>query len=126
MNLSASPGISTRVLVYAMTSMIVVAFGSLGALLAGALVPEFSLVGLMLGSVLGAFLSVHESTIIGCVIGMLFGLAAAPFVFYVVDSETAFMVVFLFSLLGAFLGEPIAHFWREAHSDSDAESDTEN
>lgn len=126
MNLSISSGISTRVLVYAMTSTIVVAFGSLGALLAGFVAPEFSLLGLLLGSVLGAFLSVHESTIVGCVVGMLFGLVAAPFVFFVVDVETAFMVVFLFSLLGAFLGEPIAHFWREAQAATDPDADPDS
>lgn len=126
MNFSTSPtGISTRVLVYAMSSTIVVAFGSLGALIMGALAPEGSLPGLLIGSVLGAFLAVHESTIVGCVVGMLLGLCTAPFIYFVLDQETAFLTVFLFSLLGAFLGEPIAHFWREAHTATDAEGDSE-
>ena len=125
MNLSVQTGISTRILVYAMTSTIVVAFGSLGALIMGVLAPEGSLLGLLLGSVLGAFLAVHESTIVGCVVGMLLGLCVSPFVYLVVDQETAFMTVFLCSLLGAFLGEPFAHFWREAHVVTDPEAEPE-
>jgi len=114
MGLSLSLGFSSRILIYAMVSTLVVAFGTIGAFIGAYIGPEFPLVGLMLGSVLGVFLAVHEATIIGCLVGMLIGLALAVFTYLAIDFETAYMVVFLFSLLGAFLGEPFAYFWREA------------
>lgn len=103
-----------------MVSTLVVAFGSLGAFIASFWAPELSLIGLLLGSALGACISVYETTVVGSVIGMLTGLLTAPFVYFVVDFETSYMVVFVFSLLGAFLGEPVAAFWKEA---SDIESE---
>ena len=114
MDFLASPKISTRVLVYAMISTLVVAFGGIGAFIASFIAPEFALIGLLVGSALGAFLSVHETTVVGCMGGMIGGLLVSPFVYWVIDFETAYMVVFVFSLFGAFMGEPIAYFWREA------------
>lgn len=126
MSLSFSLGFSNRVLVYAMISTLVVAFGTIGALIGAYLGPEFPLVGLLLGSVLGVFLAVHENTIIGCIVGMMFGMFGGVITYQLIDFETAYMVVFLFSLLGAFLGEPFAYFWREAnehHPDNDHRPD---
>ena len=97
-----------------MVSTVVVAFGSLGAFIATFWVPEYALVGMLLGSSLGAYISVYESTVVGCLIGMLAGMLLAPVVFLAIDFETAYMVVFVSSLFGAFLGEPINSFWLEA------------
>jgi uncharacterized membrane protein len=110
-------------MVYAMICTLVTAFGSIGAVLAGNVAPQYSLMGLFLGSALGAFISVYESTIIGCMAGMFTGILVAPLVFYFIDFETAYLVVFIMSLLGAIMGEPLALFWREAH-EPDSESNT--
>lgn len=124
MSILASPRQTTRFMVYAMICTLVVAFGSIGAVLAGNVAPQYSLMGLFLGSALGAFISVYESTIIGCMFGMLAGLAAGPLVYYFIDFETAYLVAFVMALLGAILGEPLALFWREADMpDSDQENE---
>jgi hypothetical protein len=114
MSVFASIGISTRVLVYAMISTLVVSFATLGASIAAHVAPEYALLGLLLGSALGASIAVYESTVFGCVVGTIGGLILAPFVYAVLDFETAYMVVFVFSLFGAILGEPLAGFWQEA------------
>lgn len=123
MSMLASPRQTTRLMVYAMVCTLVVAFGSIGAVLAGNVAPQYSLMGLFLGSALGAFISVYESTIIGCMAGMFTGLLVGPLVFYFIDFETAYLVVFIMSLLGAIMGEPLALFWREAH---ESEQENEN
>ena len=114
MNLTASVRISKRVLIYAMISTLVVCFGSIGTFIGAYFAPEFALVGLLLGSVLGVFLALHESTVVGSIIGMVIGLCLGAFIYLILDFETAYMVVFVFSLLGAFLGEPFAYFWKES------------
>jgi len=114
MAIIGSVKISTRLLVYGMISMLVVAFAAIGTFIASFLAPEYTLMGLLLGSVLGAFIAVHESSVVGCICGMLLGLMAAPFIYYALDFETTYLFVFVFSLIGAFLGEPFAYFWREA------------
>ena len=116
MNLFASLRISNRILVYAMMSALVAAFGCLGALIIGFLEPNFSILGLLLGSVLGVFIALHESSVVGSLIGMLAGLILGGFIYMLIDLETAFLTVFILSLFGAFLGEPVAYFWREANS----------
>lgn len=121
MSILASPRQTTKFMVYAMVCTLVVAFGAIGAVLAGNIAPQYSLMGLFLGSALGAFISVYESTIIGCVAGMLLGLAAGPLVYYIIDFETAYLVVFVMALLGAILGEPLAIFWQEAELPDDQE-----
>ncbi|MFZ2959741.1 MAG: hypothetical protein WA705_22910 [Candidatus Ozemobacteraceae bacterium] len=118
MNLTASVRISNRVLIYAMISTLIVCFGSIGTFIGAYIAPEFALVGLLLGSVLGVFLALHESTVVGCIIGMLIGTCIAAFIYLILDFETAYMVVFVFSLLGAFLGEPFAYFWKESTGDA--------
>jgi hypothetical protein len=122
MSILASTRNSTRIMVYAMVCTLVISFGCIGALLASVLDGSYALMGLFLGSALGAFISVYEATIIGCMSGMLIGLTASPLVFYFLDFETAYLVIFIFSLLGAFLGEPIAYFWREANQIEDEEN----
>ncbi|HOY66914.1 MAG TPA: hypothetical protein PLP29_08495 [Candidatus Ozemobacteraceae bacterium] len=122
-SLATSARLSTRLLAYAMISTLVVAFAALGIFIAAFWAPEYALVGLLVGSSLGAFIAVHESTLIGCLGGMLVGLIAAPFVYMILDFETSYMVVFIFSLLGAVLGEPLAFFWRE--TDEDVQGDGE-
>lgn len=124
MSMLASPRQTTRLMVYAMVCTLVVAFGSIGAVLASNVAPQYSLMGLFLGSALGAFISVYESTIIGCMAGMFTGLLVSPLIFYFIDFETAYLVVFIMALLGAIMGEPLALFWREAH-ESDHESEPE-
>lgn len=101
-----------------MISTLVVAFAALGIFIAAFWAPEYALVGLLAGSSLGAFIAVHESTLIGCLGGMLVGLIASPFVYMILDFETSYMVVFIFSLLGAVLGEPLAFFWRETDEEA--------
>ncbi len=115
MSILASTRNSTRIMVYAMVCTLVISFGCIGALLASVMGAQYALIGLFLGSALGAFISVYEATIIGCMSGMLVGLISSPLVFYFLDFETAYLVIFVFSLLGAFLGEPLAYFWREAN-----------
>ncbi len=114
MSILASPRQTTRFMIYAMVCTLVISFGAIGAVLAGNISPQYALMGLFLGSALGAFISVYESTILGCIIGMLAGLAASPLVYYFIDFETAYLVVFVLALLGAIMGEPLALFWREA------------
>jgi len=108
-------------MVYAMVCTLVVAFGSIGAVLAGNIAPQYSLMGLFLGSALGAFISVYESTIIGCMAGMFAGMLVGPLIYYFIDFETAYLVAFVMALIGAIMGEPLALFWREAQ-DPDQES----
>ena len=127
MGLTLSFGFSSRILIYALTATLVAAFGTMGAYIGAYVGPEFPLMGLLLGSVLGVFLAVHEATIIGCLVGMLIGLGLGVLTYLAIDFETAYMVVFLFSLLGAFLGEPFAYFWREADKPfSDRDTDEED
>lgn len=109
---------------YAMVCTLVIAFGTIGAVFAANLAPQYALMGLFLGSALGAFISVYESTIIGCMAGMITGLAISPLVYIYIDFETAYLVVFVLALFGAIMGEPLAYFWREA--DEIAESDEAN
>ena len=119
MALIASSTNTTRIMIYAMVCTLVIAFGAMGAVLSFKIAPQYSLMGLFLGSAIGAFLSVYESTIVGCVTGMIVGLCTAPIIYYFIDFETAYMFVFVMSLFGAFIGEPIAYFWREANSYED-------
>ena len=80
------------------------------------------MIGLFLGSALGAFIAVYESTIIGCVAGMIIGALISPIVYHFIDFETAYLLVFITSLIGAILGEPVASFWHEAeYTDAKAE-----
>jgi phosphotransferase system glucose/maltose/N-acetylglucosamine-specific IIC component len=108
-------------MVYAMVCTLVIAFGTIGAVFASNLAPQYALMGLFLGSALGAFISVYESTIIGCMAGMITGLAVSPLVYLYIDFETSYLVVFVLALFGAIMGEPLAYFWREA--EDIAESD---
>ncbi|MDD2999328.1 MAG: hypothetical protein EOM80_00990 [Erysipelotrichia bacterium] len=126
MSILASPRQTTRFMVYAMVCTLVIAFGSIGAVLAGNIAPQYSLMGLFLGSAIGAFVSVYESTIVGCMTGMLFGMLVAPLVYYFIDFETAYLMVFILSLLGAILGEPMAIFWREAEEPAGYHQDTDS
>ncbi|MBI3039629.1 hypothetical protein HYY75_11405 [bacterium] len=107
---------ANRFLVYAMISLLIVAFGAIGTFIASFVAPELTLVGLLLGSVLGTSLALHESTIIGCLFGMTCGLVISLFVCLMIDFETAYLVVFIFSLLGAILGEPFSYFWKESEN----------
>ena len=116
MSIIASNSNTTRLMIYAIICTLVVAFGAMGAVLTFKIAPQYSLMGLFLGSAIGAFLSVYESTIIGCMTGMIVGLLAAPVVYHFIDFETAYMLIFVLSLFGAFCGEPIAYFWREANA----------
>ena len=115
MTFVASTSNSTRLMIYAIICTLVVAFGAMGAVITFKIAPKYSLMGLFLGSAIGAFISVYEATIIGCMTGMIFGLLATPVVYHFIDFETAYMVIFVLSLFGAFCGEPIAYFWREAN-----------
>jgi hypothetical protein len=115
---------STRLMLYAMTCTLIVAFGAIGSILVGKFGEQYTLMGLFLGSALGAFISVYESTIVGSIIGMLLGVVSAPLVLYFVDLETACLLAFTMSLLGAIMGEPLASFWREgAHEEEGYRSD---
>jgi uncharacterized membrane protein len=106
-------------MVYAMVCTLVISFGSIGAIFASNIAPQYALMGLFLGSALGAFISVYESTIIGCMAGMITGLAVSPLVYVFIDFETAYLVVFILALFGAIMGEPLAYFWREAEEISE-------
>lgn len=119
MSILASQRQTTRLLIYAMVCTLVIAFGSIGAIFASNVAPQYALMGLFLGSALGAFISVHEATIVGCMAGMLTGLAFSPLVYFFIDFETAYLVIFVMSLFGAIMGEPLAYFWREADTISD-------
>ena len=114
MTLLASTRPTTRIMIYAMVCTLIIAFGSIGAMLAGNVSEQYALVGLFIGSALGAFVAVHEATIVGTISGMLVGLLICPLVYYCVDFETAYLSVFVASLLGAVMGEPMSSFWREA------------
>ena len=114
MNMTSSTGVIPRIMAYAMVITLIVAFGAIGAVLAGNFGDQYSLVGLFLGSALGAFIAVYESTIIGCIIGMLIGVLIAPLIYHFIDFETAYLATFISSLIGAILGEPVASFWQEA------------
>ena len=124
MSILASPRQTTRMMVYAMICTLVIAFGAIGAVLAGNVAEQYSLMGLFLVSALGALISVYESTIVGSIAGMLLGLLVGPLVFYFIDFETAYLTAFVLALLGAIMGEPLAAFWREADSE-DSDSETE-
>lgn len=119
MTILSSSNNTTRIMIYAMVCTLVVSFGAMGAVISFKVSPNYALMGLFLGSAIGAFISVYESTIIGCMTGMIVGLCTAPIVYYFIDFVTAYMVIFVMSLLGAFLGEPIAYFWREANTYED-------
>lgn len=114
MSILASPRQTTRFMIYTMICTLVIAFGTIGAVLAESISPPHALMGLFLGSALGAFISVYESTIIGCMAGMITGLVISPLIYFFIDLETAFLMVFVMSLFGAIMGEPIVYFWREA------------
>ena len=127
MSILASPRQTTRIMVYAMVCTLVIAFGTIGAVLADSFAPQYSLMGLFLGSALGAFISVYESTIVGCMAGMIVGMAVAPLIYLFIDFETSYLVVFVLALLGAIMGEPLAFFWREADNIAEGtESDADN
>ncbi len=114
MNLISSSGNLSRVMACALVCTLIVAFGAIGSVLAGNFGDQYSLVGLFLGSALGAFIAVYESTIIGCMIGMIVGALISPVIYYFIDLETAYLAIFISSLIGAILGEPVASFWHEA------------
>ncbi|MBF0409146.1 MAG: hypothetical protein HQM10_17490 [Candidatus Riflebacteria bacterium] len=114
MNIVMSWTVSNRALVYALISTLVVSFGSLGVFIGAHFAPEYSLLGLMIGSALGVFIAIQEATLYGCIFGMLSGLVFAVFTYLLVDFDTAYMTVFVFSLLGAFLGEPFSYFLKES------------
>jgi uncharacterized membrane protein len=126
MSLLASTRQTTRLMVYAMICTLVISFGAMGAIFASHIGPQHALMGLFLGSALGAFISVYESTIIGTLAGMIIGLFASPLVYYFIDFETAYLMIFIFALLGAFMGEPLAYFWREANNFEPEEEIEEN
>ena len=114
MSILASSRQTTRVLIYAMVCTLIVAFGSMGSIFAAQLGPQYALMGLFLGSALGAFIAVYESTVIGCMFGMFGGLIIGPLVYLFIDFETAYLITFVLALFGAIMGEPLAYFWREA------------
>lgn len=124
MNFISSSGYISRTMAYLMVCTLIVAFGALGAVIAGTFGEAYSFVGLFLGSALGAFIAVYESTILGCIIGMLIGLLISPLINYLIDFETAFLAVFISSLIGAILGEPICSFWQEADYPDDIPNNT--
>ena len=120
MNFISSSGTLPRTMACLLVCTLIVAFGAIGSVLAGNFGDQYSLVGLFLGSALGAFIAVYESTIIGCLIGMIVGVLISPILYHFIDFETAYLAVFISSLIGAILGEPVASFWYEA-DDSDNE-----
>ncbi len=125
MSILASPRQTTRFMVYAMVCTLVIAFGTIGAVFAENIAPQYALMGLFLGSALGAFISVYESTIIGCMAGMITGLAVSPLVYFFIDFETSYLMVFVLALFGAVMGEPMAYFWREAEGLSEESEEAE-
>ena len=127
MNLISSSGNISRVMACALVCTLIVAFGAIGSVLAGNFGDQYSLVGLFLGSALGAFIAVYESTIIGCMIGMIIGALISPVIYYFIDFETAYLAIFISSLIGAILGEPVASFWHEAdYSSSNEKSEDQD
>lgn len=123
MSILASERQSTRLMVYVMICTLIIAFGSIGSIFASYLGYQYTLMGLFLGSALGAFIAVYESTVIGCMIGMVGGLFVAPLVYYFVDFETAYLLIFVLALFGAVMGEPLAYFWREASGIAEGEDE---
>lgn len=116
---------SSRFMLYAMIVTLIIAFGAIGSVLASELGASYTLMGFFAGSAFGTFIAVYESTIIGCIAGMLVGLVVSPLTYYFIDLETTCLMVFVLSLLGAILGEPIAHFWREAIAENPDNDDIE-
>ncbi len=123
MNLLSSSSNVTRTMTYVMICTLIIAFGAIGSVLAGNFGEQFSLIGLFLGSALGAFIAVYESSIIGCIIGMIIGVILAPLIYFFIDFETAYLAVFITSLMGAILGEPVASFWNEAEYSTEGSDD---
>ncbi len=121
MNLISYSGTLPRTMACLLVCTLIVAFGAIGSVLAGNFGDQYSLVGLFLGSALGAFIAVYESTIIGCLIGMIVGVLISPVLYHFIDFETAYLAVFISSLIGAILGEPVASFWYEADDANDNE-----
>lgn len=119
MNLLDNSSIFGKFMAYALVCTLIVAFGAIGSVLAGNFGEQFSLLGLFLGASLGAFIAVYESTVIGCIVGMLVGVLISPVLYHFIDFETAYLAVFISSLIGAILGEPIASFWHEADYSED-------
>ena len=116
---------SGKILLYAMIVTLIVAFGAIGSVLASELGARYTLMGFFLGSAFGTFIAVYESTIIGCITGMVIGLIVSPLAYYFIDLETACLAIFTLSIFGAIMGEPIAHFWQEA-VDTNLETDEDN
>ena len=125
MNLISSSSNLSRAMACFLVCTLIAAFGAIGSVLAGNFGDQYSLVGLFLGSALGAFIAVYESTIIGCMIGMLIGACISPVIYHFIDFETAYLAVFISSLIGAILGEPVASFWHEADDYSNDNEKTE-
>lgn len=119
MNLLDNSSSFGKFMAYALVCTLIVAFGAIGSVLAGNFGEQFSLLGLFLGASLGAFIAVYESTVIGCIVGMLVGVLISPVLYHFIDFETAYLAVFISSLIGAILGEPIASFWHEADYSED-------
>ena len=97
-------------LIYGLVCVLIVAFAAIGTMIAAYVVPEMALFGLLLGGTLGTLIALNDATIVGCLLGMLAGLACAPLIFFAVDFETAYMVVFAYSLIGAVFGQPISEW----------------
>ncbi len=97
-----------RFLLYGLVSTLIITFAAIGTLIAAFFVPEYALVGLLLGSTLGTMIALNDATIFGCLAGMLVGLVLGVPTFLIIDFETAYMVVFAASLLGAVMGQPMA------------------
>lgn len=119
MNLLDNSSSFGKFMAYALVCTLIVAFGAIGSVLAGNFGEQYSLLGLFLGASLGAFIAVYESTVIGCIVGMLVGVLISPVLYHFIDFETAYLAVFISSLIGAILGEPIASFWHEADYSED-------
>lgn len=122
MSFLASRRQTTRFMVYAVVCTLIAAFGSIGSVLASRLGIEYTLMGLFIGSALGAFIAVYESTIIGCITGLIAGLIFSPFAYYLIDLETAALIIFVMGLFGAIMGEPMAYFWNEASRITESEN----
>lgn len=119
MNLLENSSTFGRLMAYVLVCTLIVAFGAIGSVLAGNFGEQYSLLGLFLGSALGAFIAVYQSTVVGCITGMIVGMFLAPLLYFYIDFETAYLAVFICSLIGAILGEPVASFWQEADYSED-------
>ena len=117
---------SAKFMLYAMIVTLIIAFGAIGAVLASKMGTQYTLMGFFAGSAFGTFISVYESTIVGCIAGMLVGLIISPLTCSLIDMETSCLMIFTLSLLGAIVGEPIAQFWREAVDNSEQDEDEKN